>query len=142
MTLDPTSIEYARQLDAADPLAVFRERFYLPEGRLYFDGNSLGLLSRDAEAAALAAIEQWKTQAIDGWMSADPPWFTLGEELGARMAPLFGAEADEDLAGPLPLSERPCHVGRGLELHRPARVVLGALAGDGGRRAARPARRP
>jgi kynureninase len=81
----------ALALDAADSLASFRERFHLLQGRIYLDGNSLGLLSRDAEAETLAALEQWKTLGIDGWLGADPPWFTLGEELGALTAPLIGA---------------------------------------------------
>jgi kynureninase len=80
--------------DAGDPLARFRERFHLLPGRIYLDGNSLGLLSRDAEAETLAALAQWKTLAIDGWLGADPPWFTLGEELGALVAPLVGAEPE------------------------------------------------
>jgi kynureninase len=80
-------------LDAADPLARFRERFYLLPGRIYLDGNSLGLLSRDAEEEILAALGQWKTLGIDGWLGADPPWFTLGEDLGTLVAPLIGAEA-------------------------------------------------
>ncbi len=87
--------KHARALDAADPLAGFRERFYVPEGRIYLDGNSLGPLSRDAERTALAALEQWKTLGIDGWMRAEPDWFTLGERLGADMAGLVGAEPDE-----------------------------------------------
>ncbi len=82
----------ALALDAADPLAPFRERFYLPPGAIYLDGNSLGLLSRDAEAETLAALDQWKRLAIRGWLEADPPWFTLGEELGAATAPLIGAD--------------------------------------------------
>ncbi|MFT4038672.1 MAG: kynureninase [Thermomicrobiales bacterium] len=84
----------ARARDAADPLAHFRERFYLPPDTIYLDGNSLGLLSRDAEAETLHALEQWKTLAIDGWLAADPPWFTQGEELGALTAPLLGAEPE------------------------------------------------
>jgi kynureninase len=95
LTAQLASLEHARSLDAADPLAPFRERFYLPEGTLYFDGNSLGLLSKDAEAAVLKTLDQWKTLAIGGWMGADPPWFTLGEEMGWLSAPLVGAEADE-----------------------------------------------
>ncbi|MBA3275112.1 MAG: kynureninase, partial [Chloroflexia bacterium] len=71
--------------------ASFRERFFVPEGTVYLDGNSLGLLSRDAEFAVLAALESWKVQGIAGWLAADPPWFTLGEDLGARMAALVGA---------------------------------------------------
>ena len=84
----------ALALDAADPLARFRERFHLLPGRVYLDGNSLGLLSRDAETETLRALEQWKTLGIDGWLAADPPWFTIGEELGAVLAPLVGAEPD------------------------------------------------
>ena len=83
--------DYALRLDAADPLASFRERFYVPPGTVYLDGNSLGLLSHDAEAAVLAAMEAWRSQAIGGWLSGDPPWFTLGEMAGARMAALVGA---------------------------------------------------
>ena len=81
-------------LDSTDPLARFRERFHLLPGRIYLDGNSLGLLSRDAEAETLRALEQWKTLGIDGWLGADPPWFTLGEDLGELLAPLVGAESE------------------------------------------------
>jgi kynureninase len=38
-------------------------------------------------------LEQWKTLGVDGWLGADPPWFTLGEDLGALVAPLIGAES-------------------------------------------------
>ena len=87
-----TSEARARDLDAADPLAPFRDRFHLIPGQTYLDGNSLGLLCRDAEAETLRALEQWRTLGIAGWMGADPPWFGLGEELGALAAPLVGAE--------------------------------------------------
>jgi kynureninase len=93
--LDLTAESHARALDAADPLAGFRDRFYVPPGVIYLDGNSLGLLSRDAEAATLAALNDWKRLGIDGWLRADPDWFTIGEHLGALMAPLVGAAADE-----------------------------------------------
>jgi kynureninase len=85
----------ALALDAADPLATFRDRFYLPPGQIYLDGNSLGLLSQDAEASVRQAVEQWKQFGIAGWLNGEPAWFTLGEELGARMAHLVGAESDE-----------------------------------------------
>ena len=87
--------EYARQLDAADPLTGFRERFHLPAGLIYLDGNSLGLLSRDAESAVLRVLAEWKTQAIGGWLEGTPPWFTLAERLAGRVATLIGAAADE-----------------------------------------------
>ncbi|MBX6351219.1 MAG: kynureninase, partial [Clostridia bacterium] len=90
--LSGAGLRAARARDRADLLAGFRARFYLPEGRIYLDGNSLGLLSKDAEAALLRALAGWREHAIDGFLRADPPWFDLGERLGALAAPLLGAE--------------------------------------------------
>jgi kynureninase len=90
-----TDEAYAAELDRADRLAPFRDRFYLPSGQLYFDGNSLGLLSRDAEAAVLRVLAEWKELGIDGWLGAPSPWYYLGEELGKLTAPLIGAAPDE-----------------------------------------------
>ena len=94
MQQDLTS-ETARQLDAADSLAKFRDRFFLPEGQIYLDGNSLGLLSRDAERTLQQVLEKWKSGGIGGWLEGSSPWFTMAEALGARVAKLVGAEADE-----------------------------------------------
>ncbi len=94
----PYSLEGARALDADDPLGQFRNRFHLLPGKIYMDGNSLGLMSKDSESAIQTALDQWKTLGIDGWMSAEPSWFTLGEQLGAMMAPLVGAQPDEVVA--------------------------------------------
>jgi len=85
----------ANELDARDPLASFRDRFFCDPATLYFDGNSLGLLSRDAERSLLRALDQWKQLAARAWLEADPPWVEYGERLGARVAALVGAAPDE-----------------------------------------------
>jgi kynureninase len=85
----------ALRLDADDELARFRDEFYLPQGQIYLDGNSLGLLSRRAEAAVLRVMREWKEFGVEGWTGGDPPWFYLAEALAANVAPLLGAEADE-----------------------------------------------
>lgn len=90
-----TRRDEARRRDDADPLAAYRERFYLPPGAIYMDGNSLGLMSRDAERTLLRVLDEWKRMGIDGWLGADPPWYTLAEDLAALMAPLVGATPDE-----------------------------------------------
>ncbi len=94
MTRQP-SREAAEQLDAADPLGNFRERFFIPDGQIYLDGNSLGLLCREAERTLLSVLEKWKAGGIGGWLEGDSPWFTMAESLSARLAKLVGAEADE-----------------------------------------------
>lgn len=98
----PTLADFERralELDRADPLAEFRSRFRLPPGTIYMDGNSLGLLSIDAEQAVLRVLEQWKSQAIGGYSLPRPDsWYFMGEDLGAMMAPLVGATPDEVVA--------------------------------------------
>jgi kynureninase len=39
-----TERTHAESLDAADPLAHFRDRFVLDDGRIYLSGHSLGRL--------------------------------------------------------------------------------------------------
>jgi kynureninase len=89
------SLARAKALDASDPLGPIRESFAIPEGTLYFDGNSLGPLSRESEASLNRALDEWKRLGVRGWLSGEPPWITWGERLGARVAPLVGAAPDQ-----------------------------------------------
>ncbi|WP_420913237.1 kynureninase [Indiicoccus explosivorum] len=81
----------AALLDQQDPLRRFREEFFQEEGRIYLDGNSLGLMSGRAEDKLLQLSMSWKQLGIDGWTEGGHPWFTLSEDLGRRVAPLVGA---------------------------------------------------
>jgi kynureninase len=85
----------ALELDAQDSLKETRNRFYLNSEEIYMDGNSLGLLSKDAEKTLLRVLEEWKTLGIHGWMKAKIPWFYYAEELAKLQAPLLGSEAEE-----------------------------------------------
>ena len=85
----------ARTMDDSDRLKDFRSRFHLPQEAIYMDGNSLGLASVDALRALEKAAEEWRKHGIGGWLEAKPDWFTYGERIGAAMAPLVGAYADE-----------------------------------------------
>ena len=87
-------LERAGQLDAADPLAEFRERFTLPEGVIYLDGNSLGALPKGTPVRlAEAVLEQWGEGLIRSWNDAD--WIGLPQKVGAKIAPLIGAAPHE-----------------------------------------------
>jgi kynureninase len=86
---------YARRLDREDPLASFAERFYRLPDTIYMDGNSLGLMSRDAEESLQRIAEEWKRLGIGGWLDAARPWFRYAEHLAERMAPLVGAAPEE-----------------------------------------------
>ena len=83
-----------RALDAADPLAARRDLFALPEGVIYLDGNSLGALARATPARVAAAVEwQWGADLIASWNTHG--WIDAPAWLGARIASLIGAGADE-----------------------------------------------
>ncbi len=89
-----TSLEDARALDAADPLRPMRERFVLPEGVIYLDGNSLGPLPRQTiEAQQDAVSRQWGEDLIRSWNDND--WIGAPQRIGSKIAPLIGANANE-----------------------------------------------
>ncbi|MFW5634343.1 MAG: kynureninase [Erythrobacter sp.] len=91
----------ARERDAADPLAPFRERFVLPEGVIYLDGNSLGALPRATPPAMERALrEEWGEGLIRSWNStrSGAGWFEMAQRIGGKIAPLIGAAPEEVIA--------------------------------------------
>lgn len=94
----PRSREECRALDAADPLAACRDAFELPAGTIYLDGNSLGALTHEAARRVQQTVTaQWGTDLIKSWNVHG--WIDLPARLGARIAPLLGAAADEVMVG-------------------------------------------
>ncbi|MBU7016845.1 MAG: kynureninase [Theionarchaea archaeon] len=86
--------DFAHEMDRKDPLQ-FRDQFYIPDKTIYMDGNSLGLLSKDAEESLLRVVTEWKTLGIKGWLEAESPWFYYAEKLGSKAAELVGASPEE-----------------------------------------------
>jgi kynureninase len=81
----------ARALDRADPLAPIRDRFAIPDGTIYLDGNSLGALPRSVAARTADVVtKQWGRDLITSWNVHD--WIDLPKRVGERIAPLVGAE--------------------------------------------------
>jgi len=81
-----------RAFDQADPLASFRDRFSLPEGVIYLDGNSLGALPRAVKARMDEVVAiQWGDGLIRSWNTHD--WIDLPGRVGDRIARLIGAAA-------------------------------------------------
>jgi len=85
------------EMDRRDPLARFRGLFDLPEGLIYLGGHSLGPPPRTMRARADGLIgREWGTDLVAAWNRSD--WLDLPERIGARIAPLVGAGADEVIA--------------------------------------------
>lgn len=90
----PRSRDECLELDAADPLATRRAAFELPDGIIYLDGNSLGALTGASERRIQQlTTEQWGADLIKSWNVHG--WIDMPAKLGARIAPLVGAAADE-----------------------------------------------
>ena len=89
-----TSLQDCIALDAQDPLRELRQLFALPDGVIYLDGNSLGVLPAAAPArTAKVVTEEWGQGLIRSWNNAG--WFDLPVQLGDRIATLIGASAEE-----------------------------------------------
>jgi kynureninase len=90
----PLSRADALALDAEDRLAGFRDRFALPDGVIYLDGNSLGALPK-ATAPRLAQLvaTEWGEDLIRSWTKHG--WIDLPQRVGDKIARLIGARPGE-----------------------------------------------
>src|SRR5687768_6860936 len=90
MTDSSPSIDFARQLDAQDSLASYREQFVTNDPDLiYLDGNSLGRLPKSViERVKKVVEEEWGTDLIRGWNKG---WWESPMRIGEKIALLLGA---------------------------------------------------
>jgi len=88
-----TDRAHAERLDAADPLARFRERFVIDDpDLLYLDGNSLGRLPIATRERLHAGVDQWGSELVSGWHD----WIELPERAGDLLAAeVLGARPGE-----------------------------------------------
>ena len=95
---DQTFIRRATELDRDDPIAAFRQRFSIPVGQIYLDGNSLGAY-QDAihERVERTLRKEWGESLISSWNQAG--WFDWPVQVGDKIAPLMGAGAGEIAVG-------------------------------------------
>lgn len=76
--------------DLNDVLASKRDAFQIPEGIIYLDGNSLGVLPKHVPARIADVVErQWGTSLIKSWN--EHGWIDLPARVGNRIGRLIGA---------------------------------------------------
>jgi kynureninase len=95
-----TTEDFARQLDADDPLRGFRDEFHLPLGKdgkpvIYFAGNSLGLMPKAARKIVDQELDNWAKLGVDAHHATGTPWYSYHEPLRQPMARLCGAKPVE-----------------------------------------------
>lgn len=87
---------FARQLDAADPLARYRDSFLIPrtaDGReaIYLCGHSLGLQPKAARGFIEQELDDWATLGVEGHFHGGSPWYSYHELFREPAARLVGA---------------------------------------------------
>lgn len=84
----------ARTFDSRDELREYRDRFALPEGVIYLDGNSLGALPKATVGRISRVTErEWGADLIGSWNRHD--WINSPTSVGRKVARLIGAGTDE-----------------------------------------------
>ncbi len=93
-TSSATTRAACEAFDRADPIRAYRDRFRLPEGVIYLDGNSLGALPKATADRVKKVLDvEWGEHLVDGWLKDN--WMGLSEVLGDKIAKLIGADAGE-----------------------------------------------
>ena len=92
--------DHARALDAADPLAGYRDRFLLPTAddgtpKVYLAGQSLGAQPATARAGVEAELDAWARLGVDGWFARERAWIDADDALRESTARLVGARPAE-----------------------------------------------
>lgn len=100
-----------------------KDQFYLPEGLIYLDGNSLGPLPITAADNIKATVQdQWGEHLITGWNQDG--WMQQPAQLANVLAPLIGARPDTVMLGDTLSIKVFQAVSAALKLNPDRRVVL------------------
>lgn len=95
-----TGESFAKALDAADPLAHFRQRFCIPKNKsggdcIYLCGHSLGLQPKSVRSSLEEVLNDWSELGVEAHFQAPTPWIHYQKVLAQKSAALVGAETSE-----------------------------------------------
>jgi len=87
----------ALKLDSNDKILSFREKFIIPKDKIYLDGNSLGLLSKDTfKNLNKTIIEDWGNDLISSW---NKKWINLPKKVSKKIASIINSDEEEVYVG-------------------------------------------
>jgi kynureninase len=95
MTEFERSLEFAKEMDLADPFAKYRSMFHYPKSVIYFCGNSLGLQPKTARTEIESILKTWEEIGVEGWFHGSKNWFSYSDDLVKSMARIIGAQPEE-----------------------------------------------
>lgn len=89
------TLEFARQLDAQDPLNKYQSEFIFPKVNdkkvIYFTGNSLGLQPKCTKTYVDEVMNDWANLAVEGHFYSDKPWWDYHERFAEPLSKIVGA---------------------------------------------------
>ncbi len=92
-----TTAAFAAEMDAADPLALFRQRFHIPKAAdgsecVYLCGHSLGLQPKTVRGYVEQELKDWESLGVEGHFRGRHPWMPYHRLLAEQMARMVGAQ--------------------------------------------------
>ena len=89
------TLDFARAMDAKDPLGSFRSEFLFPPSpkggaATYLCGNSLGLQPKNVRKYIEDELDDWARWGVEGHLEARHPWLPYHEFLTASVARIVG----------------------------------------------------
>lgn len=93
------TLQFAKRLDASDPLKAFRDRFYIPrhyeDDCIYFTGNSLGLQPKSVKEYVNQELDDWAKLGVEGHFRAKNPWMPYHEIFPKQLSKIVGCLPEE-----------------------------------------------
>lgn len=87
----------ALKLDSNDKIISFREKFIIPRDKIYLDGNSLGLLSKNTFKNLNKTIKKdWGKNLISSW---NKKWINLPKKVSKKIASIINSDEEEVYVG-------------------------------------------
>jgi kynureninase len=98
-----TSVTFAAEMDARDPLASFREKFHIPlapdgSPSVYLCGHSLGLQPKHVREYIEQELDDWEKLAVEAHFRGRNPWLPYHRPLSEKLTAIVGARPIEVVA--------------------------------------------
>jgi kynureninase len=121
--MSPISRATLESLDRNDPLRSFRDKFALPKGLIYLDGNSLGALPSASVDRIRNLVEvEWGRDLIGSWNKNG--WMDLQFRIGEKIGRLIGALPGETIVADSTSVNLFKTLGAALRLNSNRRIIL------------------
>ncbi|HVE44084.1 MAG TPA: kynureninase [Gammaproteobacteria bacterium] len=89
-------LERAIALDLVDPLKECRQKFVLPNDKVYLCSNSLGLPAKNSFIYMEKQMKKWANRGAQAWFDGEDAWYhTLSQDICRNLAMILGARDNE-----------------------------------------------